>query len=145
MKLKIRDMEVADVPIVTSIIGAHDKRDGQIATEYYEGYLKDQDRISSPRERNVVGVLDEQIVGVGGLTPDKYDWPSILWMNWLYVREAGYWPSALGLLYRVCDRTRGEKTLLGHQLRQILLQSNCAVQEIRFQTGGLPARLLRKR
>ena len=62
MKLKIRDIEMADVPIVTSIIGAHDERDGLIATEYYEGYLKDQVRISSPKERNVVGILDEQLV-----------------------------------------------------------------------------------
>ena len=26
-------------------------------------------------------------MGVGGLAPDKYDWPGILWINWLYDRE----------------------------------------------------------
>ena len=83
--LEIRAMRPEDQDAVVRIIEAHHEVDGKLADEYYEEYFADPVRVSSAREANFVGLEGDVVVGVTGHYPDKYDWPTILWLNWHYV------------------------------------------------------------
>lgn len=87
MMFSIREMSRQDVDRVVDIISAHHKVDGDMAAKHYHRYFSDDDRLSSPRERNVVATIDPGgiVIGVAGFCPDKYDWPSVLWLTWFCV------------------------------------------------------------
>lgn len=84
----MRTMTRADIEAVVAIIHSHEKADGELAERYYHEFFEEAG--TSPLEHNVVAVVGEteEIAGVAGWYPDKYDWPGILWLNWFYVHKA---------------------------------------------------------
>ena len=86
--VSIRDMHADDSAGVVQIIRAHHETDARLAERYYCGYFADNERLRSAREMNCVAESNGTVVGVSGFAPDKYDWPAILWLNWLYVDPA---------------------------------------------------------
>jgi ribosomal protein S18 acetylase RimI-like enzyme len=83
--VKIRDMGAEDLLAVVKIISSHDKIDGRLAEQYYHEYFENEERIASAREMNCIAETNSMVTGVSGFSPDKYDWPDILWLNWFYV------------------------------------------------------------
>ena len=105
--VSIRIMVAGDVDSAVKIISSHVAVDGKLAKSYYKGYFGSTGRVSSDREQNFVAVADGVVIGVAGHSPDKYDWPDILWLNWLYVHPQ-YRRRGVGalLLQHVLDSAR---------------------------------------
>ena len=85
----IREMTREDIEAAVAIITSHEVTDGELADEYYRDYFE-RNGAESERERLFVAIVEAtgEIAGVGGWYPDKYNWPGILWLNWLYVQVA---------------------------------------------------------
>lgn len=107
MQNKIRKMSRDDIDVVVDIIREHEEMDGDCSGEYYRGYFGDSGRIESAREENFVA-LDSatgEVIGVCGFSPDKYDTPRILWLNWFYLSKKFHGRGiGAGLLKYTLDR-----------------------------------------
>ena len=90
MTYALRRMTETDIEDVSRIISAHHSADGRLAREYYEEYFSSPEDCASEREDSIVAVEagSGEVVGVSGFYPDKYDWPTVLWLNWFYVGTA---------------------------------------------------------
>lgn len=84
-QLTIRPMAATDIHAVGAIISEFSTADGKLTRSYYETYFEQVHQAENNLEQNHVAELEDQVVGVTGLCPDKYRWPGILWINWLYV------------------------------------------------------------
>lgn len=84
-ELTIRVMTQADIFAVVAIITDFSVDDGRLAEDYYEQYFRSD---GHGDEQNYVAIIRDEVVGVTGLYPDKYEWPGILWLNWFYVSSA---------------------------------------------------------
>ncbi len=87
-ELTIRPMALTDLDAVGAIIGEFSAEDGKLARGYYETYFEKENHAEDNLEQNHVAQLQDQVVGVTGLYQDKYGWPGILWINWLYVNAS---------------------------------------------------------
>ena len=88
MDITIREMTENDILTAVSIITSHSTCDGECAERYYKKYFKAPE-CGKDRERNFVAVVKDinNVVGVCGYSPDKYNGPGILWLNWFYVAK----------------------------------------------------------
>ena len=124
MGIEIRELTTDDIETVAGIIGAHEPADGECARRYYEGYVNDSNRLYSEREKNFVAVEGEtdEICGVCGYAPDKYDSEDIIWLTWFYVS-----PDKVGL--------KIGKKLLDDSLKRI---RKLGVRKVYLDTGSGP-------
>jgi len=84
----IREIRVSDVPAVVAIIRAHSNSDGDAAEGYYRAHYGPQRSTDLPVAHHYVAedVHTEEMLGVTGYEPDKYQTPGVYWLSWTYVR-----------------------------------------------------------
>lgn len=74
-----------DVSRIVELITQFSSVDGGLARRYYHSFFAACEQVNEDDEQNHVACTDEAVVGVTGFCPDKYEWPGIRWLNWLYV------------------------------------------------------------
>lgn len=113
---EIKEMKKSQIESVVRIISNHLEVDGRLARSYYEKYFSNENRMKSPYEVSYVGLVDDDVVGMVGHCPDKYEWPGVLWLNWFYVdprrRRCGYGSELLSYIISRATEKKARKLYL---------------------------------